>query len=72
MFDSNILPCKVKCSAYLTILNHDWSIKCLSESHSSIIFNFKVLINTNHMFGPSLQEDLTNKLWMASEDYHEF
>ena len=72
MFYAYVLSCKLKCSAYLHVLLEDWSVESVCERHCCIILNFAFLLNANHMFGSSLQEDFADELRMASQHNYKF
>ena len=47
------------------------AVERVSESYDSIIFNFILLLDANHMLRASFLEYLTYKLWVAGGHDHE-
>jgi len=65
MADSYTLFCKLKCSADVHVLLEEHPIECLSEGHRSIVLNFEVLVDADHVLRACLQKNFADELGMA-------
>jgi hypothetical protein len=65
MADSYTLFCKLKSSADVHVLLEEHPIECLSEGHCSIVLNFEVLVDADHVLRACLQKYFADELGVA-------